>query len=147
MSNYSILFPLFAQVALTAVVWVTMYVTRFREIARKKLPANAFVSRHETQQLLTESAPASDHLQNLFETPLLFFAGILTVFVTGLADHTFLVMGYVYVAARAIQALAAIVLRQVPLRFAFYVVSCLVLWIMWIRIAVLVLSSHSTSVA
>ena len=141
MHPYAILLPLIAQIVLTLIVWVTMYITRFREIHRKRIPADAFRSALEGQRLLTDSAPAADNLRNLFEMPVLFYVAILLLYVTVLADTAYLILAWSYVLARAIHSFCHIALQRVPLRFFAYVVSTLILWIIWLRIGVTVVTA------
>lgn len=141
MHRYAILYPLLAQVALTFVVWITMYVTRLREIRRKQIRADDLGQWTRARELLEDSAPAADNFRNLFEMPVLFYAVIVVLYITTLADTVYLALAWAFVALRAIHSLIHITINRVLWRFGVYVLSCLVLWLMWLRLAIALINS------
>ena len=72
-----LLLPLLAQVGLTVVVGIWLYIVRLDEIRRKRIHPNKLTIRSEARNRLVDSAAASDNLQNLFEMPVLFFTALL----------------------------------------------------------------------
>jgi hypothetical protein len=137
--NTLILFPVFALVALTIVVWWRMYRVRFAEIRAKRIPPQALATRAGTAARLSDSAPA-DNFSNLFETPVLFYVLAVLVYVSDSVTPALLALAWLYVAGRCVHSIIHITYNRVIHRFIAYAVSSLVLWIMWTLYAVHVLT-------
>lgn len=130
MSTATILAPLFVQVLLTFSVMIGMMVfrtsalqsgtTRFEDIAMREpnwprqpaLFANAF--------------------SNQFELPVLFFVLTILAMLTKHADLTFVVLAWVFVAFRILQAFVHVTSNNVRFRGGYYGASAMVLLIMWL---------------
>ena len=69
-----IAWPMLAQALLTAVVWVRMYVVRVAEMRRRGIRPQSIATSRAISSALEDTAPA-DNFRNLFEVPVLFFAG------------------------------------------------------------------------
>ncbi len=131
--------PLLAQVLLTAVVWAWMYVTRLGAMLARGI-APQQLARRESHSVLAEVAGPSDNLQNLFETPVLFYAGVLAVYVTGTVDGLLLGLAWAYVILRWLHSIIHVSYNRVTHRFAAYFLSTLVLWGFWAVFAIRILS-------
>jgi hypothetical protein len=66
--------------------------------------------------------------------PVLFYAAILTIFLTGSADPVFQLMAWGYVGLRVAHTAVHITYNKVLHRFSAYFLSSLVLWAIWLRL-------------
>ena len=134
-----LLLPLLALVLLTFVVWVYMYVTRLSEIKRKSINPQALDTRAHGQALLTDSPEAAENLKNLFELAILFYVAILLALVLMVQDQGLVQLAWGYVALRYVHSLVHCTYNRVMHRFFAYAASCLVLMLMWARLAAYIL--------
>jgi hypothetical protein len=77
-----------------------------------------------------------NHLRNLFEFPILFYAATISIIVTGGSDSAFLILAWVYVGLRIGHTLVHLTVNKVPPRFLFYILSNIVLLALWLRLAI-----------
>jgi hypothetical protein len=131
--------PMLAQVLLTVLVWAWMNITRVSAMLARGIEPQQLASR-EQHSVIAGVAGPSDNLQNLFEVPVLFFAGVLVAYVTALADDRLLALAWVYVALRWLHSLIHISYNRVTHRYGVHVLSTLVLWGFWAVLAARVLS-------
>jgi len=138
MSIRFVLMPLFVEVLLTfGVMFGMMYFrtsslqrgeTRFADIALREpnWPVRA-----------TQFGYA---FANQFELPVLFYVLTILEIITHSADLLFVLLAWVFVAMRVLQAVVHVTNNNVRVRGAFYGVGALVLFIMWmiyiVRIAI-----------
>ncbi len=130
----SILYPLLFQVALTALVWAWMYVTRIAEIRRLGLKVQQIASARDAQEALRGVAGPSDNLTNLFEIPVLFYVLVILVYVTGATDFGYLAGAWAFVLLRVTHSVIHASYNRVKHRFPVYFVSTLLLWGLWLRL-------------
>lgn len=130
-----IILPMLALVALTFAVWVYMYVSRIGEMRRKKIDAQRLDTRSHAQELLTDSAVVADNLKNLFEVPILFYAGLLLSMVLMIQDQLLVQLSWGFVALRFVHSLVHCTYNRVMHRFLAYLASCLILMLIWARLA------------
>ncbi|WP_455203761.1 MAPEG family protein [Kaarinaea lacus] len=129
-----LLLPLLAMVLLTAMVWITMYYTRIKEIFRKKIAVQSLANHTAGQKQLQRVAGPSDNLINLFEMPVLFYAAILTAYTIEFNSVALLYLAWIYVILRYIHSFIHVTYDKVIHRFSVYFTSSMVLWAMWIII-------------
>jgi hypothetical protein len=130
-----LILPILALVALTFTVWVYMYISRISEMRRKRIDAQRLDTRVHAQQLLTDSAVVADNLKNLFEMPILFYAGLLLAMVLMIQDSLLVQLSWGYVVLRIVHSLVHCTYNRVMHRFIAYLASCLILILIWARLA------------
>jgi hypothetical protein len=135
MNQLSILSPVFAMVALTALVWFTMVVQRFSLGKRLKLEMSSFQSRSTAAQAYGQGDKAGNHLMNLFEIPVLFYALASLLIATQHVTPTLVNMAWGFVVLRAVHALIHCTVNKVELRGLVYMLSTLVIFAMWVMFA------------
>jgi len=133
------LLPLLAQVFLTFAVWIYMYVTRLSEIRRKNIKPQNLDTRVHSQSLLTDSPRQADNLKNLFELPVLFYVAALLSMVLMIQDQFLVQLAWAYVALRYVHSFVHCTYNRVMHRFTAYAASCLLLMLIWARLAAYVL--------
>ena len=134
-----LLLPLLALIFLTFLVWVYMYVTRLGEIKRKSIDPQSLDTRVHGQALLTDSSTQADNLKNLFELPVLFYVAVLLALVLMIQDQFLVQLAWGYVALRYVHSLVHCTYNRVMHRFIAYAASCLVLMLIWARLAAYIL--------
>ncbi len=133
MAKVQILFPILAMVILTFIVAGVLLKRRIAAFKAKRLHPQKTALSAQMAALL-EDTRASDNFRNLFETPVLFYVAMLTIFSAELvtAAHVWLAWGYV--AARCahsfIQCTSNIVMR----RFYAFLTSGTLLLAIWLLI-------------
>jgi len=129
-----IFIPLLAQVLLTALVWCWLYKTRIAEMRRSRIKPQKLAAAADGVELLKSVSGPADNFKNLFEVPVLFYAAVITLYVTQMVDTTFLTLAAVFVLFRYIHSFIHTTYNNVMHRFYAYLVSSLAVWIMWILI-------------
>jgi hypothetical protein len=133
MAKVQILFPILAMVILTMVVAGVMLKRRIAAFKEKRIHPQKTALSAQMAALL-EDTRASDNFRNLFETPVLFYVAMLTIFSAGLVSATHVWLAWAYVAARYahsfIQCTSNIVMR----RFYAFFASVTLLTAIWLLI-------------
>jgi len=136
--NTAIVLPVIALVLLTAVVWTRLYVERIRELRQRRIDPQALATSASAGQTM-QRVQASDNFKNLFEVPVLFYA-LCAVLASAQHVSAFFVIGaWVYVALRYIHSFIHLTYNRVMHRFAVYVLSTVILFVLWGVLAVQVL--------
>jgi hypothetical protein len=133
------LLPLLAQVFLTFAVWFYMYATRLAEMRRKQIDPQDLDTRISSQSLLIDSPQQADNLKNLFEMPILFYTAALLSMVLMIQDPFLVQLAWGFVALRYVHSIVHCTYNRVMHRFTAYAVSCLLLLLIWARLAAYVL--------
>ena len=125
-----ILLPCIAMVALTAVVWMRMYVERIGEMRERRISAQSLSNSAAAREKL-QRTQAADNFRNLFEMPVLFYVLCICLAITGLAGPLFLAGAWIYVALRAAHSFIHTTYNTVMHRFGVYALSSVLLFILW----------------
>ena len=134
MSQRLILYPMLALALLTLAVGFLMYLRRADEMRRRKVRVQALATSASTAATL-EDTRASDNFRNLFESPVLLYAGVLTAYVAGLAGAALLAIAWAYVAARVVHSAIHTTVNRVRYRFLAFVTSYWLLTAFWALLA------------
>lgn len=130
MKQTSILWPMCAQAALTAAIWLWMYMIRLNEIRVRHIDPQSLSDVRAAAAILKNTA-ASDNFRNLFEVPVLFLAVCLAMFGTGLVTPLQVGLAWAFVGLRTVHSLIHVTYNRVTHRFAVYVASTLCVFLMW----------------
>jgi hypothetical protein len=137
MSSLNLIYPMFAMVLLTAVVLTTLFRRRVRAVREGKVSSRYFrIYQGDSEPEL--SAQAARHFVNLFEAPVLFYAGCLAALAIDLGGPLLLSLAWLYVLARVLHALVHLRGNRLRLRIAAYFSSWLVLMVFWIVLVIAV---------
>jgi hypothetical protein len=137
MSDFSLVYPMLAMVLLTFGVALALFRARLRAIREGHTAVSYF-------RLLQGSpepeflAKPTRHLINLFETPVLFYAGCLAAMVVGVSGPGVIALAWGYVLARLFHAWVHLGANRVRLRLRAFVAGWLCLLALWIYVAVAV---------
>ncbi len=135
-----ILLPLLAQVLLTFMVWVYLYISRIREMKRKHINPQALNVRSKSQELLADSAGPANNFMNLLEMPILFYLAVLLSLILLIQDQVLVTLSWIYVLLRYVHSLIHCTYNKVMHRFQVYFFSCIILLLIWLRLASYILS-------
>lgn len=124
------LYPMLAMALLTFVVGYVMYRRRFAEIRRKRVRVQTVATSAGMSAALEDTA-AADNFRNLFETPVLFYAGMLVVYAAQLAAPAYVALAWAYVAARVVHSTIHCTTNRVKHRFVAFLASFWLLAALW----------------
>ena len=127
--------PVVAMVGITALAWLRLYQLRFAEMARRRIDPQSIALSAQKDAGLSDTRGA-DNFNNQFQLPVLFYlAVVFEAFVDG-GDPLFVQLAWVFVALRGVHALIQWTYNRVVHRFVAYALGALVLWAMWILVAI-----------
>jgi hypothetical protein len=141
MSFNPILLPLLVMVFLTLLVWIFLFALRIPEIKSRKIDPDDLKDRAEAHKLLTTSAAASNNLKNLFEMPVLFYVAVMLAILLLIQDALLVWLAWGFVIMRVIHSAVHCTYNRVMHRFIAYFISCIFLLLLWLRLAVYLLSN------
>ena len=130
MSALDPLFPIVAMVAITAVVWVRLYVQRIREMRHRGISPGQLATSRQAASTLQDTT-AADNFRNLFEVPVLFYVLCLTLYATHRGGVVLLGGCWLFVALRAAHSAIQCTYNKVMHRFYVYFVSTVLLFALW----------------
>ena len=130
MSLQFVLLPLFVQIALTLGLLLWMAELRRRNFKSGAVRPSQIALREPNWPARSQQVAYS--FSNQFELPVLFYVLTILEIVTHHADLVFVVMAWIFVAARLAQAYVHTTSNVVLRRGTFYVVGALVLIAMWV---------------
>ena len=139
MTVQEVLLPLFLEVILTFALLFCLAPLRTRDFSSGVTrPENVALREPNWSQRSLQFAYS---YSNQFELPVLFYVLTILAWVTRHADLIFVVLAWIFVIFRYLQAYVHVTSNQVRLRGAFFGVSALVLAIMWVIYIVEMLTS------
>ena len=138
MSVQMILLPLFVQVLLTIALGLHLAVRRRVALAR----GHALAGHRHARAELAEGCDrrATMRISNQFEMPVLFYVLTILALITKQADLLFVMMAWIFVVMRILQAGVFVTSNHVPIRGAFFGIGFIVLVIMWILFIIRILA-------
>ena len=135
MNNFTLVYPMFAMVALTTTVLVILFRSRVRAVRTNKVSIQYFrIYQGEIEP--EETAKPARHFANLFEAPVLFYAACITAMVTQDTGLVVQVLAWIYVAARVLHTYIHLGGNRVRYRLRAYFAGWLVLAALWVHIVV-----------
>lgn len=134
-----LLIPLLAQVVLTFVVMLVMFVKRVNEMKSKNILPQQVQTRSSLHGVLTESENPTSNYANLFESPILFYVAILLTLNLMLQDTILVVLCWCYVGARYVHSFIHVTYNDVMHRFYAFLFSTFMLLAIWVRLGGVIL--------
>lgn len=135
-ANSPILWPTMALVLLIFAVWFALFRQRFAHIAANPPTAATFADSESVARYFRPVERPAHNLANLFEMPVLYFALVPLLMLTGYASTSQLVLAWIFVALRALHSLVHIGPNGIRLRARLYIASCIALAGMWLGFAI-----------
>lgn len=125
-----LVWPLVAMVLLTLLVWLRLYQTRIGEMKRRRIHPQS-VATSAQMAAGVEDSRAADNFRNLFELPVLFYAGVLLAIQSGADGAWLLGLAWAFVALRYLHSVIHCSYNRVLDRFKAYLFGGLALWAFW----------------
>jgi len=135
MTQSAIFLPFFGMLLLTFVVWVVLYSRRIPFIKNNNIDLNNTNSNDWKDMQPAYVKTPADNFSNLFELPVLFYAIVLYLFTTKNVDGFYVVMAWIFFGFRCLHSLVHCTKNVVMVRFGFYAVASMALWLMILRAA------------
>jgi len=129
MSLQAVLLPLFVEVILTFALMLWMGALRTGDYRSGAVKAQDVALREPIWPRRT--AQVANSFSNQFELPVLFYVLTILEWVTRHTGYVFVVMAWIFVICRVLQAYVHITSNVVRLRSLFFSIGALVLMIMW----------------
>lgn len=136
------LLPATSMVILTAMVWIRLYIERISEMRSSRISAQQLSTSHQSDALLRNTL-ASDNFKNLFEIPVLFYVLCVALVATHTQAPFFGVGLWLFVGLRAAHSLIHCTYNNVMHRFTVYLLSTVLLFVMWIQFGLALLKTTS----
>jgi hypothetical protein len=135
MDARAIFLPDLAMVFLTVIVWLRMYVERIGQMRALRVSPQRVATSAQMAAALPDTR-ASDNFRNLFVVPVLFYLATVVAHLIGAVDPTTVVIAWVFVALRYVHSVIHVTYNRVRHRFTVYVLGCVVLWLLWGKLAI-----------
>jgi hypothetical protein len=129
MSLQAVLLPLFVEIILTFVLMNWMGVLRRRDFSSGAVQPQSVALREANWPQRTMQA--ANAYANQFELPVLFYVLTILEWVTRHAGYVFVILAWIFVICRLLQAYVHITSNVVQWRSMFFSIAALVLMIMW----------------
>ena len=139
MSMLNLIYPMFAMVLLSVTVLGILFGRRVRSVRSGRVEMRYYRT-YQGAPEPEEALQAARHFANLFEAPVLFYAGCLAAMIAGIGDTLTLTLAWIYVAARTLHAYVHLGRNRVRHRMLVYFTGWLALIALWIDIVVRVAS-------
>ena len=127
----ALIYPMAAMVALTALVLVRMVQCRVSAVKKGEVDPTFYKTYQGEKGESRQAAQHARHFTNLFESPVLFYAGCLAAMVTGQGGGIVVWLAWAFVACRAVHAFIHLGSNKIPPRMAIYGISWIILLSMW----------------
>jgi hypothetical protein len=128
--THGLLDPVLALVGLTGLVWLAMVTVRYVAVT-KRLASARYYRSYDTQPPPEWIERPARAFGNLLEVPVLFYLAALLMLLTSTFDRTQIVLSWMFVGCRVVQAIVHVSVNRVPWRFSAYIAGCVVLIILW----------------
>ncbi|MEE9347661.1 MAG: MAPEG family protein [Robiginitomaculum sp.] len=128
--------PVLALIMWTFVMWVLLYKRRLPAMKKIDPDMQEFIRNPRIGLKIPEQARwAADNYNHLHEQPVLFYALMFYLALTGQGDMVNFYLGWGYVAVRVMHSLVQVTRNIVKLRFGLFILGTLLLMIMAFRAA------------
>ena len=102
---------------------------------RERIHPQRVATSAQAATLLTDSR-AADNFRNLFELPVLFYFALAVADRIDRVDAISLTLAWLFVALRVAHSLVHVTYNRVMHRFVAYLAGAIVLWLLWIYLAI-----------
>ncbi|MET0252246.1 MAG: MAPEG family protein [Novosphingobium sp.] len=138
MTGMAILGPVVALAAWTMVMWLWLYATRIPAMTAAKVDLSQRGGTDLDAVLPPPVQWKAHNYNHLHEAPTVFYAIAVVLAIVGHGDGTNALLGWGYVVLRVGHSLVQATINHIPLRFAVFVLSSLVLMALIVRAAMAV---------
>ena len=126
----NVLYPLFAMTGLTMFAIMRLGYLRYDAVKNGRVNPR-FFSLYRGDEEPEKLAACSRHVVNLFEAPIIFYVLVIAAFLSGQTGNTVVGLAWVYFGLRLAHSYVHLTSNAVRIRFQLFVVSMLVLAVLW----------------
>lgn len=130
MPQEAILYPLFAMVLITLFVSVRLIMLRYRAVMQDGLKVRYF-KHNEGDKPPEYLQRTTDHYDNLFQQPMLFYVVSILIYITSQTDLLLITLGWSYIATRLLHGYIHIKYNKLIWRRNAFFLSTIVLFTLW----------------
>lgn len=131
MLDEAILLPVIAMFFLSFAVSLLLIKARYRSVKGREVRPDYF-KLNRGAKLPEYLTKATQHYENLYETPILFYVICILIFITHRVDWIFVTLAWGYVFTRVLHAYIHMGANNLMQRKNIFVVNMIVLLVMWI---------------
>jgi hypothetical protein len=128
-------YPMLTMFLWTFAVMIRNVQVRVHSVLKGEL-SNAYFELFESGNPSDTIIKTSNHLKNLFEFPVLFYAVMLLAMFRETTSDPLIVMAWAYVGLRIGHSLVHLTFNKVPARFLFFISSNIVLLALWVYVGI-----------
>ena len=133
MKDLSLIYPMAAMVALSFVVFVSLFYSRVQGIKSQQVSAS-FYKLYQGQEDNDKAVKLSRNFSNIFETPTLFYVACLVAMHNEQISMPFYICAWLYVGTRIVHTYIHVGKNKIIARFTAYFLSWAVLITMWLQL-------------
>lgn len=134
MQGQEIFGPFFGMMLVTFLVWILLYKRRISYLVGHRIHAQKVATPQKVEALIPDEVQyPANNFKNLLELPVLFYVVCLYLYVSGNVDTLYVIAAWLYVALRAVHSVVQCTSNIVMRRFAVYMASSVVLWLIVLR--------------
>ena len=134
-----ILYPMFSMVLLSMLVGLRMLQLRYRAVLQDNLTP-AYFEHNRGGKPPAYMMQADQHFTNLYETPVLFYAVVILIYVLNMTDTFSLIISWTYVASRLIHTYVHMGRNTLAIRRNIFLSSVTILGVLWSYVLINLLS-------
>ena len=134
MHQGTIFYPIIGMVFLTFVVGTRMLLARVKAVKKDGMNP-VFFSLNRGAKQPEYLIKVSQHYENLFELPLLFYMATILIYITNNADYWYLCLASFFVIIRYFHAFIHITYNHLSHRRNIFLAGTMVLFIIWLRLS------------
>ncbi len=134
-----LLLPIFGMVFLTIGVALWMLKLRYKAVLKDGVSVQYF-KLNRGAKLPDDLVRVTQHYENLFETPVLFYVAVLLVLILNVNDFVYVLLSWGYFLTRLIHAYIHTVTNKIKHRKNVFILSGLFLLVLWVRLFIATLS-------
>jgi hypothetical protein len=127
----AVYYPMLAMFLWTFAVMLRNVQVRLRSVSRGEL-TNEYFELFQGGDPSDIVVKTGNNLRNLFEFPVLFYVALVVAAIMQRTEILFLILAWLYVGLRIGHSIVHLTFNKVPVRFAFYFASNLVLLALWV---------------
>ncbi len=132
MKQTIIFYPLISMVFLTFFIGIKMLTARIKAVKKDNMNP-AFFALNRGAKQPDYLIKVSQHYENLFELPLLFYTVIILIYISNNVDLFYLSLSILFVLARYIHAFIHITYNRLSHRKYAFLIGTIFLFILWMR--------------
>lgn len=127
----ALIYPMAAMVLFTSMVLIRMVYGRVAAVKRGEVDARFYKTYAGDDGEPRKMAQHTRHFINLFESPVLFYAGCISAMVVGQGSGAIVWIAWAYVVSRVLHAVVHLGSNKIPPRMAMYGISWVLLLALW----------------